>query len=652
MELDEEVFDHVEISETIVQEISSLNCSDFFPHQTFAIHCLESIENLKSKCEKLGLRGNFNIKISRTRASNKRQKKAKLVQEEYEVEDIVDYKIASNNVYYFVKWKDWDPSTNTWEPIENLTDCAEILENFKEKNYLNKTYEKPLKTLIALQLFLTKITSDTYNDAAILLKLCNIPLDSFHGKSVEFSRMRKTIKEKGEILSQFLDDAFDQDRVSATAILNYVCRDLHIYKHFETLDDLMDFVEERKKVRLRLKQWEEDMNKQIKDETDCVPIAVENNVDLEGPPENFTYITSNKVDSSVIFIDEDPPLWCECEDCYDNKGKCCPKTMDAKFAYSKTGVLKIPPGNGIYECNTKCKCKSDCPNRVVQKGRQHKLAIFRTDNGCGWGVKAIETIPKGRFVMEYMGEVITVEEADRRGKEYDAEGRIYLFDLDFAEDGESMYAIDAAYFGDISHFVNHSCDPNLEVYVVWINNYNVQLSRIAFFSKRCIRQGEQLTFDYKMTSPYRHNEASDYFTNVPKPQPLLDQNGPKVIVESLEDTSSPVPLEKSVTCAKSGDDIERISLLDQAMSNDDAMDNYDENRSGKNNIIMETGTLTPITIIQGPPGPSPFESVSTQSGSSNICNGESTDMIKPVQSYSTKRILCKCGSDSCRKYLL
>ena len=49
---------------------------------------------------------------------------------------------------------------------------------------------------------------------------------------------------------------------------------------------------------------------------------------------------------------------------------------------------------------------------------QVKLAIFRTSNGCGWGVKALEPIKRGSFVAEYVGEVITNEEAERRGEKY------------------------------------------------------------------------------------------------------------------------------------------------------------------------------------------------------------------------------------------
>ena len=53
-------------------------------------------------------------------------------------------------------------------------------------------------------------------------------------------------------------------------------------------------------------------------------------------------------------------------------------------------------------------------------------------------------------------QIITNEEAERRGKVYDAEGRTYLFDLDYCEDEKEPLVVDAGYYGNVSHFVNHS----------------------------------------------------------------------------------------------------------------------------------------------------------------------------------------------------
>ena len=67
----------------------------------------------------------------------------------------------------------------------------------------------------------------------------------------------------------------------------------------------------------------------------------------------------------------------------------------------------------------------------------------------------MELIEKHQLVTEYVGEAITQEEAEERGKVYDSCGQTYLFDLDFNE-GECLYTLDAKKYGNISHFINHS----------------------------------------------------------------------------------------------------------------------------------------------------------------------------------------------------
>ena len=209
-----------------------------------------------------------------------------------------------------------------------------------------------------------------------------------------------------------------------------------------------------------LMDWQYELNKQ-RDGTDDI-ICVENDMDMVPPPTEFNYICSNLYTDGVP-NPSSPDLTsslCGCE-CYYLGRKCGPKSeyccanmAGSKFAYTPAGKVKVQPGTPIYECNAKCSCPSDCSNRIVQLGRKIPLCIFRTV-GRGWGVKTIEPIKPNTFVTEYVGEVITNEEAERRGKKCDAEGITYLFDLDF-EDDNSAFTIDAAKYGNISHFFNHS----------------------------------------------------------------------------------------------------------------------------------------------------------------------------------------------------
>ncbi len=50
--------------------------------------------------------------------------------------------------------------------------------------------------------------------------------------------------------------------------------------------------------------------------TDPAGIMVENNVDLEGPPENFKYI-NDYMPGDGLTIPQDPIIGCECENCLD-----------------------------------------------------------------------------------------------------------------------------------------------------------------------------------------------------------------------------------------------------------------------------------------------------------------------------------------------
>lgn len=83
----------------------------------------------------------------------------------------------------------------------------------------------------------------------------------------------------------------------------------------------------------------------------------------------------------------------------------------------------------IFECNDVCGCnKLLCKNRVVQNGSKVPLQIFECDEKTkGLGVKTLIKIPRGSFVAEYTGEILTDVEADRRTDDS------YFFDLGASE---------------------------------------------------------------------------------------------------------------------------------------------------------------------------------------------------------------------------
>ena len=51
----------------------------------------------------------------------------------YKVEDILDSKKINGKIKYLIAWKGYGPADNTWEPEQNLTDCRELLLEFKRE---------------------------------------------------------------------------------------------------------------------------------------------------------------------------------------------------------------------------------------------------------------------------------------------------------------------------------------------------------------------------------------------------------------------------------------------------------------------------------------------------------------------------------------
>lgn len=51
-------------------------------------------------------------------------------EEEYEVEEVLDFRMVGERRQYLLKWKDYPVSESTWEWEENLM-CPELLERFK-----------------------------------------------------------------------------------------------------------------------------------------------------------------------------------------------------------------------------------------------------------------------------------------------------------------------------------------------------------------------------------------------------------------------------------------------------------------------------------------------------------------------------------------
>jgi hypothetical protein len=105
----------------------------------------------------------------------------------------------------------------------------------------------------------------------------------------------------------------------------------------------------------------------------------------------------------------------------------------------------------------------------------------------GMGLFVAKNVAKGGYLGEYVGEILTDAESERRGALYDKNHLSYLFGLN------KDRTIDATRQGNKFRFINHSATrPNCHARVVLANCTH----RIGFYSLRALKAGEELFFDY------------------------------------------------------------------------------------------------------------------------------------------------------------
>ena len=104
------------------------------------------------------------------------------------------------------------------------------------------------------------------------------------------------------------------------------------------------------------------------------------------------------------------------------------------------------------------------------------------------GIFARCDIPYDAPIIEYIGEKITKAESSRRGEALVEKAKktggaaVYVFTLN------QRYDIDGAKGKNPARYINHSCAPNCEAYII--------RGRIWIYSLREIKAGEELTYNY------------------------------------------------------------------------------------------------------------------------------------------------------------
>lgn len=103
----------------------------------------------------------------------------------------------------------------------------------------------------------------------------------------------------------------------------------------------------------------------------------------------------------------------------------------------------------------------------------------------GKGVFALKGIAEGETVIEYIGEIISAQDAEDRHP-HDPSDPYHTFYFQIDEDR----IIDALHGGDSARWINHSCSPNCKPII--------EDAQVFIKEKRNIVAGEELNYDYAL----------------------------------------------------------------------------------------------------------------------------------------------------------
>lgn len=122
-------------------------------------------------------------------------------------------------------------------------------------------------------------------------------------------------------------------------------------------------------------------------------------------------------------------------------------------------------------------------------------------SNTGLGLFANRDFKKGEFIIEYIGERMTPEEANKKGG-------MYLFEINSKE------TVDGKDRKNIARYINHSCLPNSEV--------EIKNKRILIYTKKAVKNGEEFNYDY----------GKEYFDEFIKPHGCKCKKCSKILVEN------------------------------------------------------------------------------------------------------------------------
>jgi len=111
----------------------------------------------------------------------------------------------------------------------------------------------------------------------------------------------------------------------------------------------------------------------------------------------------------------------------------------------------------------------------TKKDLAEKFAVKKASHGLGLFSKV--AFKKGDFIIEYTGEKISTDEADRRGGQY-----LFRLNDDWVLDGKGRE--------HLARYINHACKPNAYAEI------DEDEKHIYIYAKKKIASGEEINYHY------------------------------------------------------------------------------------------------------------------------------------------------------------
>ena len=134
----------------------------------------------------------------------------------------------------------------------------------------------------------------------------------------------------------------------------------------------------------------------------------------------------------------------------------------------------------------------------TRNARMPRKIVARKSAIHGNGVFAVAPIAKGERDIEYKGRRRTHADVDAGDSGDSDSGHTFLFTLN------DQYVIDANFEGNSARWINHSCNPNCEAVFHEHEGDDRRKDTVWIESKRAIRPGEELSYNYGITLAEAH----------------------------------------------------------------------------------------------------------------------------------------------------